>query len=377
MKKIQTIIKQLDFFADISEEALNEVSSRFTLEKFAPGETIFEEFSTGDSFFIIIEGEVEVSKHVGQSIETTQAELDVLGPYSYFGEMALVDDYPRSATIRARTDIVLLKMTKRTFIDLCMQYPMLLFNLMKTISHRLRSTNQKFVEIVDRLIKESRMAAIGTAASKIVHDIKTPITVIILTAELIASLYEESEEFTEKIISQAKNLDEMIREILDYARGEQSVLALKEIDLDDFFNNLMVPMQAIAEAHEVKLTFKNNVKQKVVFDEGRIKRCLSNLIKNAIEAIDEGESVHVEAIVDNVNLKISVQDTGAGIPLELLDSLFEPFVTKGKKGGTGLGLAISKKIIEDHRGKLEITNTPKSGACFTVNIPLIKFSKKK
>ncbi|HOE90896.1 MAG TPA: cyclic nucleotide-binding domain-containing protein, partial [Candidatus Cloacimonadota bacterium] len=85
MKKIQTIIKQLDFFADISEEALNEVSSRFTLEKFAPGETIFEEFSTGDSFFIIIEGEVEVSKHVGQSIETTQAELDVLGPYSYFG----------------------------------------------------------------------------------------------------------------------------------------------------------------------------------------------------------------------------------------------------------------------------------------------------
>ena len=148
--------------------------------------------------------------------------------------MALVDDFPRSATVRANTNATLLKMTKNVFIDLCMHYPMLLFNLMKTISHRLRSTNQKFVEIVDRMIKESRMAAIGTAASKIVHDIKTPITVMILTAELISTMYEETGEFTKKIISQAKELDAMIREILDFAKGEQSSLTLKEVNIDKF-----------------------------------------------------------------------------------------------------------------------------------------------
>ena len=159
------------------------VASYFTEEEFIPGEIVFEEFTPGDSFFIILEGEIEIYKHLGQSVDTTQAKLDVLKPYSYFGEMSLVDDYPRSATARARTNVKLLKMTKRVFIDICMKYPMVIFNLMKTISHRLRNTNQKFVEIVDQMIKESRMAAIGSAASKIIHDIKTPITVMILTAE--------------------------------------------------------------------------------------------------------------------------------------------------------------------------------------------------
>ena len=133
-------------------------------------------------------------------------------------------------------------------------------------------------------------------------------------------------------------------------------------------------MDAIAVSREINLTYINKVKQTVVFDESRIKRCLSNLIKNALEAIDEGESVHVLAVIENNYLKISVQDTGDGIPEDLIDSLFEPFITKGKKGGTGLGLAISKKIIEDHKGKLTVSNTPNSGACFTMYIPLIKDS---
>ncbi|MCB5250286.1 MAG: ATP-binding protein [Candidatus Cloacimonadales bacterium] len=374
MKDIRAIIKKMDFFADLDDKALSEISSRFTIENYLAGETIFEEFAAGDSFYIIISGEVEINKHIGKTVESTQAQLDILKAHSYFGEMALVDDFPRSATVRAHTNATLLKMTKNVFIDLCMHYPMLLFNLMKTISHRLRSTNQKFVEIVDRMIKESRMAAIGTAASKIVHDIKTPITVMILTAELISTMYEETGEFTKKIISQAKELDAMIREILDFAKGEQSSLTLKEVNIDKFFDDLMNIMDAIAVSREINLTYINKVKQTVVFDESRIKRCLSNLIKNALEAIDEGESVHVLAVIENNYLKISVQDTGDGIPEDLIDSLFEPFITKGKKGGTGLGLAISKKIIEDHKGKLTVSNTPNSGACFTMYIPLIKDS---
>ncbi|MBP7563719.1 MAG: cyclic nucleotide-binding domain-containing protein, partial [Candidatus Cloacimonetes bacterium] len=270
MKDIQSVVKQMDFFANLNDDAIQAISALFTVEEYIPGEIVFEEFTAGDSFYIILEGQVEIFKHLGKSIDTAQAELDVLSPYSYFGEMSLVDDYPRSATVRAKTNATLLKMTKKVFIDLCMHYPMIIFNLMKTISHRLRNTNQKFVDIVDRMIKESRMAAIGTAASKIIHDIKTPITVIILTAEIIANMYEETSDFTSKIIKQAKNLDEMIREILDFARGEQSCLALKEVDLHEFFEDLETSMGAIAEARSMNLIINNKIDKPVVFDEGRL-----------------------------------------------------------------------------------------------------------
>ncbi|HOD54886.1 MAG TPA: ATP-binding protein [Candidatus Cloacimonadota bacterium] len=372
MKDIQSVVKQMDFFANLNDDAIQAISALFTVEEYIPGEIVFEEFTAGDSFYIILEGQVEIFKHLGKSIDTAQAELDVLSPYSYFGEMSLVDDYPRSATVRAKTNATLLKMTKKVFIDLCMHYPMIIFNLMKTISHRLRNTNQKFVDIVDRMIKESRMAAIGTAASKIIHDIKTPITVIILTAEIIANMYEETSDFTSKIIKQAKNLDEMIREILDFARGEQSCLALKEVDLHEFFEDLETSMGAIAEARSMNLIINNKIDKPVVFDEGRLKRCVSNVIKNAFEAIDEEESVYVTATLEDNFMKIEIQDTGKGIPEELIETIFEPFVTKGKKGGTGLGLAICKKIVEDHKGKLLVSNTPESGACFKMFIPLIK-----
>lgn len=67
---------------------------------------------------------------------------------------------------------------------------------------------------------------------------------------------------------------------------------------------------------------------------------------------------------------ITVRDTGEGIPNDLINNIFEPFVTKGKKGGTGLGLAICKKIIEDHNGNLTVENHPNGGACFKIELPI-------
>ena len=131
-------------------------------------------------------------------------------------------------------------------------------------------------------------------------------------------------------------------------------------------------MGAIAEARNLNLVIDNQINKPVVFDEGRLKRCVSNVIKNAFEAIDEEESVFVTATLEDNFMKIEIQDTGKGIPEELIETIFEPFVTKGKKGGTGLGLAICKKIVEDHKGKLLVSNTPGSGACFKMFIPLIK-----
>ncbi len=371
MRDIQSIIKQMDFFQNLSDDHINTILPYFQEKHYQKKEIVFEEYTPGDSFFIILEGEIEIYKHLSKTIETTQAELDILRPYSYFGEMSLVDDYPRSATVKARTNVVLLKMTKKDFIDICMQFPIVIFNLMRTISVRLRNTNQKFVEIVDQLIKESRMAAIGTAASKIVHDIKTPITVMILTAELISSLFDNSEKYTEKIVRQAKALDEMVREILDFARGEQSSLNLHPVVLDNFFRDVLESIGPIGNVKNIDITVNNIVNKPVVFDEGKFKRLIINIIKNAVEAIDENQKINIASSLMDDKWQVIIQDSGQGIPEDIIDSLFEPFVTKGKKGGTGLGLAISKKIVEDHNGSIQVSNTLGQGACFDIRIPLI------
>ena len=82
MKDIRAIIKKMDFFADLDDKALSEISSRFTIENYLAGETVFEEFAAGDSFYIIISGEVEINKHIGKTVESTQAQLDILKAHS-------------------------------------------------------------------------------------------------------------------------------------------------------------------------------------------------------------------------------------------------------------------------------------------------------
>lgn len=372
MHNIREIVKNVDFFQCLTTEDLDMVVEKFQKINYKKDDIIFEEFTFGDNFFIIMEGEVAIFKHLTSTIDSKSAELDILRPYTYFGEMSLVDEFPRSASAKAYTDCTLLSLNKEAFIEICLSHPKVVFNLVKTVSNRLRTTNQKFVEIVDKLIKESRMVAIGTAASKIVHDIKTPITIIILTAELIASLYSETEDFTNKIVKQANALDELVREILDFARGEQSFLDLKECNLDELFDDIDSTVTPIAGIKKIELVLENDVDFPIVIDSGKIKRTIINIVKNAIEAIPDFSKIYINSEVKNQKWCLNIRDTGQGIPESMLANIFEPFVTKGKKHGTGLGLAICKKIIEDHNGVITAGNHQEGGAVFNIQIPVIR-----
>ncbi len=370
MHNIREIVKNVEFFASLSPDEIDSILDKFFEVNYKKDEIVFEEFTIGDIFYIILEGEIIIYKHLTATVESKYAELDSLTPYSYFGEMSLVDEFPRSASAKTAEDTKLLALKKNDFVEICMEHPKVIFNLIKTVSSRLRNTNQKFVQIIDKLIKESRMAAIGTAASKIVHDIKTPLTIIILTAELISSIYEETDKFTGKIIKQATNLDELVREILDYARGEQSSLSIEKYNPATLFEDIKSSVEPIAELKKIEIIIDNKVDFDVYIDANKIKRTIINLVKNAIEAIPDNQKIYIKSESKNKTWRISVRDTGTGIPSDLIANIFEPFVTKGKKGGTGLGLAICKKIIEDHEGTLSVENHPEGGACFNIELPL-------
>jgi len=362
------IMRRIDFFADLADDELAAIHPLLHEVRFAAGEEIFREGDEGNCLYIILDGRVEIRKLIRENIEE-QAELKTFEPLDYFGEMSLVDNTFRSASAKAATDVKLLRIWKNDFLQICIEHPRILFHLMQTISLRLRHSNEQFADVLNTLLMKNKMAAIGTAAAKIVHDIKNPITVIILTAQLMEALYPETAKYVSKIVKQTETMNEMVHEILDYSRGENIALDIESNDLAAFLGSVHEDLEALARDLHIELAMRNEVAVPVSFDNKRMKRVVVNIVKNAMEAIRGEGRVELIATVEAGKLHLAITDNGPGIPEDLLPTIFEPFVTRGKKTGTGLGLAISQKIVADHHGSIVAANGEK-GARFDIYLPI-------
>ena len=368
--KPSQILRKVDFFEDISDDKLDEIFSYFKENSYSKGEIIFEENSRGEHFYLIKKGKVEVMRDLGFEGKIYETELSYLEPYTYFGEMALFDDSLRSATIKAVEDTVLLEIGKEDFVRFCIANPQVVLKLIQTISFRMRKTNDKYMKMMDSLLKKNKMAAIGNAASKIVHDIKTPITVIILTAQMLSQKSPEISKYAKRIEHQTHVLDSMIREILDFAKGKQSKLKITYYEIQKLFDDLRDDLNIIADQKGIKLKFNNNYPDKIPFDFQKIKRTVTNIIKNAMEAMKTEGLIEVGIKnFDKDNVLLYISDTGPGIPEKILKNIFDPFVTSGKDTGTGLGLAISQKVVNDHKGEISAKNKDRGGAVFEIRLP--------
>jgi two-component system, NtrC family, nitrogen regulation sensor histidine kinase GlnL len=362
--------KRVDIFAGLKEQDLIEMSERFEQMKVAANEPVFSEGSPGDFFYIILTGEVIINKVIPDP-DSTQAPLTVMGPNEFFGEMALIDEFPRSASAIATQDSVLIRINKDRFIELCTSYPILLFNLIRTLSFRLRETNTRFIEALENIMKKNKLAAIGMAASKIIHDIRTPLTVIVLAAQIIEQLYPQASEFSHDIIKQTDFLDQLVKEMLDYAHGKESTIFIAPFDLEETMNELVLHGNQISKGKTIAFEINNKVDQKLCLDGMKIKRVLLNLIKNSIEAIADTGTVFLDADIQGKFFHFRISDTGPGVPESMLKNLFDPFFTAGKTYGTGLGLAICEKIIHDHKGTINYQNREGGGSQFDILIPLV------
>jgi signal transduction histidine kinase len=367
----QEILEKVDLFEELSPEYLAKLNDIAKVVFFKKDKYIFRENEIGDSFYIVIDGKVSITKNINIESNDQETSLMEFGNNDYFGEMSLIEEEGRSASALCLTDCHLLQFIKSDFIELCMENPHILLLLTKKISSRLRETNERYVKTWDSLLRKNKLAAIGTAASKIVHDIKTPITIIVLTAQMIKNSFPESSKSADKIIKQTKTLDTMVREILEFARGEQSSVMKLPVQFDDFFNDIIDNTEPMADDREIRILTNNRVNKdkSIKFDEKKIKRVIINLIKNSFEALKFQGRVYFEAEIKNNLLHLEISDDGPGIPEKIIDQLFEPFVTMGKSGGTGLGLAIVKKIISDHNGTITVRNKDKGGAQFDIWLP--------
>jgi signal transduction histidine kinase len=336
--------------------------------QFNAGQEIFREGAPGDGVYFVKSGLVEISAGQGDRLVFSR-----LGPGEIFGEMAVIEHRPRSATASATEATEVFFLPRGELLTFIERSPALAFALLQQISHRLREFNQRHVQ---ELVRAESLALIGRFAQAIVHDLKNPLSIISLASEM-ADLPGVSPEnrakAQQRIRKQVDRITDMVGDILIFTQGTRKETALEPGDYRAFVLQLFSDLRAEAELKAVHLKMENAPPAgRLRFDPRRLSRVFHNLVGNAIDMMPNGGQVFVRFDSSEGHLITEIEDTGPGIAPAVADHLFQPFTTHGKAHGTGLGLSICKKIIEDHGGTIAARSETGRGAIFFFTLPQLK-----
>ncbi len=246
-------------------------------------------------------------------------------------------------------------------------------------THLPAGSDSGFVAVFDditRLIQAQRDAAWGEVARRLAHEIKNPLTPIQLSAErlehkladkLEAHDAEVLRRATHTIVSQVTAMKSMVNEFSEYARAP--AINLVELDIHALMHEVLGLYEPPGLQLQVELAEGACL---VKGDATMLRQVLHNLLQNAQDALESRTDavIRVSSRLENGMICLAVCDNGSGFPQELLARAFEPYVTT-KRHGTGLGLAIVKKIVEEHKGNIQISNQAEGGACVSIQLPAL------
>ncbi len=268
----------------------------------------------------------------------------------------------------------------------------LIFILVRFLINREKIKNQLVVERVNaRKLHELDMMKLKFFTN-ISHDIRTPLTLIIGPLEKIMKQDLSGKEIRENlqlVARNARNLNNLITQLLDFRKLESGnlKLSLTESDLVDFIRNIVDSFKELAAEKQVSLKFHSLTKNLYTsFDPGKIERILNNLLSNAFKFTEAGGTISVTCSIvfdaddddfaseekERQYIEIVVRDTGRGIQDRHLNKIFQRFFQAGDEAadsGTGIGLSLVKELVKLHMGKIFVTSKPGKGTRFTIRIP--------
>jgi two-component system sensor histidine kinase HydH len=243
------------------------------------------------------------------------------------------------------------------------------------LAEQLAETNRQLERAQAEARRSERLAALGQLSAGLAHEIRNPLGVIKGSAEMLNKKLETSNplagELAGYISTEVNRLSALVSRFLDFARPLRVETTPKEVTglLDRALKNVAEHWQGgtvkVERAYQSELPL-------VALDEELCEQAFTNLVQNAYEAMgSEGGTLRVEIHTARSNgrsgVEVRLKDTGPGIPTELREQVFNPFVTT-KKIGVGLGLSIVSKIVDEHRGSIRLENTAE-GACFVIFFP--------
>ncbi len=257
----------------------------------------------------------------------------------------------------------------------------------------LRRSNDSMKRMQDQLIEVEKHYSVGRLASGVAHEVKNPLAIIKSGLEFIESkvpsttgdIHSAIEEMNHAI----NRAESIVRDLLDFASDRG--LDLEECDINSLVEKTLSLMgYTLGHANiEVEREFTEDLPPTEI-DRAKVEQVLINILMNAVQAIgpkggnlkirtflsqastvqSEGEDMHGRFVLGHRLINIEIHDSGPGIPKDQLHSIFDPFFTTRATGeGTGLGLTVSRRIIQQHRGTLDMTNHPDGGAVAIITLP--------
>jgi GAF domain-containing protein len=222
-------------------------------------------------------------------------------------------------------------------------------------------------------LEAERLAAVGRVATSVAHDLRSPLGGIIRSAEFL-SRPELSDNTRQKlshaVVALARRLINTTQEILDYTRGGRMALRLTTCSLPEFLEQVIEVLRLDLSDQGIEVLEEWDYAGNVQMDPDRMAQVVYNIAANARDAMPEGGRLTIATQQVDGWVELCFADTGPGVSPELVESIFEPFVSHGKREGAGLGLAIARRIVQEHRGEIDVESPAEGGAIFRVRLPL-------
>jgi len=239
-------------------------------------------------------------------------------------------------------------------------------------SHRkLKEQTDILFQTEEQLRMADRLSALGELSAGMAHEIRNPLSAIKGAVEILKDDYRPDEikyEFIQILLKETDRLNHIVQEFLGFARPKRP--DFQQADVNEAVESVLT--LTMQEAKKAGITVEKSLDPSIgkrSLDAGLLKQAFLNIILNAIQAMPDGGTLTVESFFRDNAIEVRIADTGTGISEENRKKLFSPFFTT-RKNGTGLGLAITYRIIQNHRGMIEVKSAQGKGTVFSVKIPV-------
>ena len=220
------------------------------------------------------------------------------------------------------------------------------------------------------LIRHERISTIGRLSGSIVHDLRNPLAAIYGGAEMLVDADlppAHVKRLAGNIYRASRRIQELLQDLLNVSRGKSAapeMFRLREVALAACDS-----LAAAAEAQGVGVSISIPSEIELPLERNRMERAFVNLIGNALEAMPQGGTVQISAVLERSSVVVQVEDNGPGIAPEIRSTLFQPFVSAGKRNGLGLGLALTRQTVLEHGGDMWVESESGHGARFKFRLP--------
>jgi signal transduction histidine kinase len=368
-------------FPGISPGEVAELINNSQLSNYPPDTILCHENEVEDTFYLILEGEVEVTKVINN---LEKRLLKTLGPGDFFGEMALIHNVPRAATVRTLTPLIALEIRKEAFDRVLHYSSSISLAMVREISRRLRENDEMAIddlrlrasELAEAYQKMAEMeAARRDFLTSISHQLRTPLTAAVGYLQLFQKGAVPADKTPDAIRAVARNVQQIAKLVNDILFVQEMELILEQfepVNLVDVARHVASAYEEKAKVAGLKLRIKPDLLlPPVMGDPQNLERAVTSLVDNAIKFSPRGGEVEIRLRRKADKVILSVRDEGIGIAPEMLPRIFDRFYHLDKSGdqlfeGLGIGLAITKQVIEQHKGQLTVESTPGKGSTFSM-----------